>query len=154
MLLSHVSRVRLCATPQTAAHQAPVAGILQATILEWVAMPSPRASPRPRDPTCITSSSCISRQVLYLKCHLGSSQRSQPKDSNLVSFSKKTFIGVWGFPSGSVVKNPPTNTGNMGLIPGSGRSPGNPLQYSCLKNSMDRGAWRATVHGTAKIWTH
>ena len=45
----------------------------------------------------------------------------------------------------------------MGLIPGSGRSPGggngNPLQYSCLENSMDRGAWWATVHGVAKSQT-
>ena len=52
-----------------------------------------------------------------------------------------------------VVKNPPANTRDvrdMGLIPGSGRSPGgghdNPLQYSCLENPMDKGAWWATVH--------
>ena len=52
-----------------------------------------------------------------------------------------------------VVKNPPANAGDirdMGLIPGSGSSSGeehgNPLQYSCLKNLLDRGAWRATVH--------
>ena len=48
-------------------------------------------------------------------------------------------------------------TGGAGSIPGSGRSPGeghsNPLQYSCLENSMDRGAWRTTVHGVAKSWT-
>jgi len=47
--------------------------------------------------------------------------------------------------------------GNPGSIPGSGRSPGegndNPLQYSCLENPMDRGAWQATVHGVAKSWT-
>jgi len=56
-----------------------------------------------------------------------------------------------------VVKNPPANAGDlrdMGLIPGSGRSPGeghgNPLQYSCLENPMDRGAWRATDHRFAK----
>ena len=56
-----------------------------------------------------------------------------------------------------VVKNPPANAGDArdtGLIPGWGRSPGgghgNPLQYSCLENSMDRGAWRATVHRVAK----
>ena len=55
-----------------------------------------------------------------------------------------------GFPGGSVVKNPPANTGDWDLIPGLGRSPGegngNPLQYSRLgKNPMDRGAWQATV---------
>ena len=48
-----------------------------------------------------------------------------------------------------MVKNPPANAGDVDLIPGSGRSPGegsgNPLQYSCLENPMDRGAWRATV---------
>ena len=51
-------------------------------------------------------------------------------------------------------KNPPANTGNMGLIPGSGRSPGegngSPLPYSCLGNPMDRGAWWAAVHGITK----
>ena len=59
-----------------------------------------------------------------------------------------------GFPSGSVVKNLPANagdTGDSGLIPGLGRSPGeengNPFQYSCLENTMDREAWWATVHG-------
>ena len=54
----------------------------------------------------------------------------------------------WGFPSGTVVKNPPANAGDEGSIPGSGRSPGggngNPKQYSCLKISMDRGARQAT----------
>ena len=53
-----------------------------------------------------------------------------------------------------MVKNPPANSGEAGSIPGSGRPPGegnsNPLQYSCLKNSMDRGVWWATVHGVAK----
>ena len=63
-----------------------------------------------------------------------------------------------GFPGGSVVKNLPVNAGaagDMGSIPGSGRCPGggNSLQYSCLENSMDRGAWWAIVHGVAKNWT-
>ena len=53
-----------------------------------------------------------------------------------------------------MIKNPPANAGHPGLIPGSGRSPGegkdNPLQYSCLENPMDRGAWWAIVHGVAK----
>ena len=52
------------------------------------------------------------------------------------------------------VRNPPANAGDVGLIPGSGRSPGegndNPLQYSCLGNPMDRGAWWAIVHGVTK----
>ena len=61
----------------------------------------------------------------------------------------------WGFSGGAVVKNPPTNVEDTGLIPKSGRFPGggdvNPLQYSCLENPMDRGAWRATVHGVAGV---
>ena len=58
------------------------------------------------------------------------------------------------FPGGSEVNNVPASAGDRGLIPGSGRSSGegngNPLQYSCLENSIDRGAWRATVQGVAK----
>ena len=61
---------------------------------------------------------------------------------------------VLGFPGGSEGKEPACNVGNLGLIPASGRSPGegngNPLLYSCLENSMDRGVWQATVHGVAK----
>ena len=56
-----------------------------------------------------------------------------------------------------MVKNLPANAGDTGLIPGSERSPregnGNPFQYSCLKNPMDRGAWRATVHEITKSQT-
>ena len=65
-----------------------------------------------------------------------------------------------GFLGGSVVKGSPANAGNtahVGSIPGLGRSHGvgngNPLQCSCLENSMDRGAWPATVHRVAKSWT-
>ena len=63
-------------------------------------------------------------------------------------------------PGGSVVNNPPANAGDprdVGSIPGSGRSPGegygNPLQYSCPENPMDRGIWQATVHRVAKSQT-
>ena len=59
-----------------------------------------------------------------------------------------------GFPGGSEVKSSACNAGDLGSIPGSGRSPGeengNPLQYSCLENPMDRGAWLATVHWVAE----
>ena len=62
-----------------------------------------------------------------------------------------------GFPGGSVVKNPPANAGvigDAGSIPQLGRSPGegngNPLQYPCLENPMDRGAWQAAVQGVEK----
>ena len=61
-----------------------------------------------------------------------------------------------GFPSGSVVKNPSANAGDPASIPGSGRSPGghgNPLQYSCLENPTDRGAWQATAQVVANSQT-
>ena len=58
-------------------------------------------------------------------------------------------------PGGSMVKKPPANAGEMDSIRGLGRSPGegngNPLQYSCLENPMDRGAWQATVYGVARV---
>ena len=63
-----------------------------------------------------------------------------------------------GFPGGSWVKNPLANAEDAGLIPRLGRSPGegngNLLQYSCLGNPMDRGAWQATAHGVAKRIRH
>ena len=65
-----------------------------------------------------------------------------------------------GFSDGAVVKNPPANVGdarNVGSVPGWKRSPGggtgNPLQYSYLEDSMDRGAWRTIVYGAAKSKT-
>ena len=65
-----------------------------------------------------------------------------------------TFLG---FPGGSEVKDSACNAGDLGSIPGLGRSPGegngNPLQYSCLENPMDGGTWWATVHGVAKSQT-
>ena len=72
---------------------------------------------------------------------------------------KNKYFLLGGFPGGIVVKNPPANSGDtrdMGLIPGLGRSlgegNGNPLQYSCLENPVDRGVWWALVHRVAKSW--
>ena len=63
----------------------------------------------------------------------------------------------WSFPGGSEVKTSAWNVGDLGSIPRSGRSPGegdsNPLQYSCLENPMEGGAWQATVHGVTKSRT-
>ena len=67
---------------------------------------------------------------------------------------KKEISGGWGFHGSSAGKESACNAGDLGLIPGSGRSPeeinSNLLQYSCLGNSKDRGALWATVHGVAK----
>ena len=80
---------------------------------------------------------------------------------SVCTFSKlkmDNWVLILGFRGASqmmlVIKNPPANAGDPGSIPGWGRSPGeghgNPLQYSCLENPTDRGAWRATVHGVAE----
>ena len=76
---------------------------------------------------------------------------------NLLFTSKLAFAVTatcGDFPSGPFGKESSCKAGDAGLIPASGRSPGggngNPLQYSCLKNPMDRGAWQATVHGVRK----
>ena len=70
----------------------------------------------------------------------------------LVNFHHSTDIG---FPHSSVSKSSACNAGDPGLIPGLARSPGegngNPLQYSCLENLMDRGAWQATAHGVTRV---
>ena len=72
-------------------------------------------------------------------------------------FSEETILSK-GFPGGSEVKASACNAVDLGSIPGSGRSPGegndNPLQYSCLENPMDKGAWLATVHVVAKSVRH
>ena len=77
-----------------------------------------------------------------------------------VKYELLQFECQWASQVALVAGNPPGdagNTGGVGLITGSGRSPGSGngsiLQYSCLENSMDRGAWWATVSGTAKSWT-
>ena len=70
---------------------------------------------------------------------------------------KNSAFVLWGFPGGSDSKGSACNAGDPGSIPGQGRSSGeghgNPLQYSCLENSIDRGAWWPAVHGTAKSQT-
>ena len=82
------------------------------------------------------------RQILYHVSHKGN-----PRILEWVAYPL-------GFPGGSEIKASACNVGDLGSIPGSGRSPGegngNPLQYSCLENPMDRGACWATVHGVAE----
>ena len=67
------------------------------------------------------------------------------------------YFNKYSYPGGSDVKESTYSAGDLGSIPVLGRSRGggngNPLQYSCLKNSMDREAWQATVHGVTKSWT-
>ena len=76
---------------------------------------------------------------------------------NSESFILSMIWWIWGFPGGSDSKKSACNAGYLDLIHGLGRSPGEengyPLQYSFLEDSMDRGAWRAAVHGVAKSQT-
>ena len=107
---------------------------------------------------------------VYCQCHRKVFALLRVKESLVKSKVAKcitsaapfTFTNLYnqGFPGSAVVKNTPANAGdirNAGFTPGLRRSPGgehgNPLQYSCLENSMDRGVWWATVHGIAKSWT-
>ena len=75
------------------------------------------------------------------------SNKNKAKISKLIEASQVVLV----------VKNPPVNAGDVGSIPGLGRSPGgghgNPFQYFCLENPMDKEAWWATVHRVAQSWT-
>ena len=78
------------------------------------------------------------------------------QDEVELSYLNNKYLNIQslGFPGGSVIKNLLANARDVGLIPALGRSPGgghdSPLQYSCLENLMDRGAWRATAHRVRK----
>ena len=91
-----------------------------------------------------------------LPCGWFSSTSYAPKEvgPKWFFFRKECFWSWKGFPGGSVVKNSPAKAGDSGSIPGWGSSPGggtgNPLQYSCLENPMDRGAWWPIVLGVEK----
>ena len=96
--------------------------------------------------------------------HFSSLQNLSNHDSLIVlillPFPEYLIVGVVsyvGFPGGSDGKGSTCSAGNLGLIPGLERSPGEgngyPFQYSCLENFVDRGAWQAAVHGVAKSWT-
>ena len=86
-------------------------------------------------------------------------KRKNTKNYSVISkfWFKCLLLWPMGFPGGSVVKNSPADTRDLGLIPESGRSPGgghgNPLPYFRLGNPMDRGAWWVTVHGVVKSQT-
>ena len=81
----------------------------------------------------------------------------QIKKNKLLRFRRayKRSRHIWASPGSSVGKESACNARDLVSIPGLGRSPGegngNPLQYSCLENPMDRGAWQATVHGVARV---
>ena len=99
-----------------------------------------------------TSSSEI--DSISINHFLYSSTKSKSSSVSFITILKQASSHFWGFPGGSAVKNLPANVGNAGSIPGLGRPPGeengSPLQYSCLENPMDRGAWWAIIYRVAK----
>ena len=122
-----------------------------------------RGSPRPPGPAVIHPSSIIHPFILHTTHHCGEcwgprhEQGRQGPSSTPACDLSCDAPSPLGFPGGSVVKNMPANAGDMGSVPRLGRSlggrNGNPLQYSCLENPMDRGVWQATVHGVTKSQT-
>ena len=114
--------------------------------MEWVDIPFSRPSFRPRNWTCVSRIVGWFFTIWVTKDKVWSQQ-------NMMIFC----YCLKGFPNSLDGKESVYNAGVLGLVPGSRRSPGegngNPFQYSCLENSMDRGAWWATVHGVTKSQT-
>ena len=184
-LLSQPSRVRLFATPWTAApprppcpsptpgvysHSCPLSRCLFTLMFIESVMPSNRLMlclPLLLPPSVFASIRVFSDEsVLRLRwpqCWSFSFSISPSNEySGLISSKLLVFIKMLPSMGGGLLwwlrsKESACNAGDTGSIPGSGRSPGrgggNPLQYSCLENSMDRGAWWATVHGGPKSQT-
>ena len=127
-------------------------GILQARILEWVAFPFSKRSSQPRNRTQLSriEGGFFTNWATRKECHIN---KLRVRDK----FKLWEGYTMVGFPGDSNGKESACNAGDLGSIPGSGRSPGegngSPLQYPCPENPMDRGAWRATVSGAAKSQT-
>ena len=134
-----------------------VHGLSQVRILEWVDISFSRGFSQPRDGTSV---SCIGRWILYHWTTWKPLFYLAPlcNVEQVICFClcywallQRCFLGS------SDSKASYYNVGDLGLIPGLGKSPGegydNPLQYSCLENPMDQGAWWATVHGVARSRT-
>ena len=145
--------------PESSVH-----GILQARILEWVAMPSSRGSSPPRDRTRVSYVSCIGRWVLYHQCHLGSPVvLTQNKVGDVSGILCTSTAGGMGLIPGWGTNLPPMQETQvqclgqedpleMGMAtPSSILAVNQNLGLSCLENYMDRGAWQTTVHGVSKI---
>ena len=101
--------------------------------------------------------------ISYSQLIWNEARRSEGKAffPHLMHLTAQGFQGdtacAWPSPVAQMIKYLPVNAGDAGSIPGSGRFPGggngNPLQYSCLENSMGGGIWQATIHGSQKSWT-
>ena len=149
----HAKLLQLCLTrcnpmdfslPGSSVH-----GIFQTRILEWVVMPSSRVSSLPRDRARVS--------YVYLHRQVDSLPLVPPGKYLDILVLRCEYVLLQSFCGSSDSKESACNAGELGSIPGSGRSPeeGNsfPLQYSCLENPVDRGAWWATVHEVTKSRT-
>ena len=127
----------------------------------WVQIKSVLTHPSPSTIPCFFSRLFTQSDFFFLSFNLLNTNQGLPwwssgQESSLQCRGQR-FDSWWGFPGGWDSKESACNSGDLGSTPGSGRSPGegngNRLPYSCLGNPMDREAWRATVHGTAKSRT-
>ena len=147
---------RDCNPPGSIVHR-----IFQAKILEWVAISSSRGSSWPRGRTGLSCISCIVRQILYYWHHLRSPFLVHFYSVvNMIHQLNKFHLNTYSlvrFPGGSDGKDSACNAGNQSSMLRLGGFPGEEkgilLQYSFLENSMNRGAWWATVHVVAKSQT-
>ena len=101
--------------------------------------------------SCVHVRHCIVHFMMPWNMKLQRQTEVAPRKSTCTLTSSDFNLFYWASLVAQMVKNLPVNVGDLGLIPGLGRSPGeghgNPSPYSCLENSKDRGVWRATVHG-------
>ena len=120
------------------------------------ALPSPRIVGRAEDPVSRLSGFPVSSAGKEFSYYAGDPS-SIPRSGRSSEERDRQPTSVLGFPGGSGGKESTCNARDLGSITSFGRSPGEgkgySLQYSCLENPMDRGAWQATVHGVAKSWT-
>ena len=126
----------------------------------WAAEQVPRMSKMLSAHLTLNSLAVRAKRIMFWVTLASSSVLMNP-DTSLVMYTRGCPRGdnprthrAWASLVAMLAKNPPTNVGDTGSIPGSGRSPrdrnGNPLQHSCLGNPMDRGAWQAVVQEVAK----
>ena len=156
------------AAPWTVACQAPLSiGFSRQEYWSGLSFPSPGDLPRTGMDLASPASAgrCLTTSVTWWACnrdyisyfYLFLLEDKLFEDKNCVLAISKHLTFKVGFPGGSEGKESACNAGDLGLIPGLGRSPGegngNPLQYSCLESPMDRGAWWPIVHGITKSWT-
>ena len=146
--LSHFSHVWPFVTPGSSVH-----GILQAKILECIAMPSSKVSSQARDQTCISCISCIAGRFFTNESPFLQRRQWHPTPVHLPgkSHGQRSLVGcsLWGRYESDTTERLPFHFS----LSCTGEGNGNPLQCSCLENPRDRGAWRASIYGVTQSRT-